>query len=150
MPTSIQGCCGNIVRSAKDGILQVDPYKPYTDIPYTSVVDPMEDNLRNRLMMFIGKFSDKCQQNMLAGKSTTPKEQLGDGSLIKWENKNNPKILQIARELIWVAYNSEKDTNVGFETLHKCFNESYTAIKMQKRLCMTSLIDIYILQKLMI
>lgn len=128
-PQAFKDAVATLLGPQKDGILQVDPYKPYTDIPYTSVVDPMEDNLRNRLMMFIGKFSDKCQQNMLAGKSTTPKEQLGDGSLIKWENKNNPKILQIARELIWVAYNSEKDTNVGFETLHKCFNESYTAIK---------------------
>lgn len=128
-PQAFKDAVATLLGPQKDGILQVDPYKPYTDIPYTSVVDPMEDNLRNRLMMFIGKFSDKCQQNMLAGKSTTPKEQLGDGSLIKWENKNNPKILQIARELIRVAYNSEKDTNVGFETLHKCFNESYTAIK---------------------
>ena len=109
-PQAFKDAVATLLGPQKDGILQVDPYKPYTDIPYTSVVDPMEDNLRNRLMMFIGKFSDKCQQNMLAGKSTTPKEQLGDGSLIKWENKNNPKILQIARELIWVAYNSEKDT----------------------------------------
>ena len=44
----------------------------------------MEDNLRNRLMMFIGKFSDSCQKNMLAGKTTAPKDQLTDGSLIKW------------------------------------------------------------------
>ena len=44
----------------------------------------MEDNLRNRLMMFIGKFSDSCQKNRLAGKTTAPKDQLTDGSLIKW------------------------------------------------------------------
>ena len=60
-------------------------------------------------MMFIGKFSDKAQKNMLAGKTTSPKEQLEEGSLIKWENKNNSRILRMARELIWVAYNSEKN-----------------------------------------
>ena len=40
-----------------------DPYKPYDDIPYTSAIDKMEDNLRNRLMMFIGKFSDTYTHN---------------------------------------------------------------------------------------
>lgn len=67
---------------------------------------------------------------MMAGKSTSPKEQLADGSLIKWENKNNPTVLKIARELIWVAYNSDKDQTIGFESLHKSFEESYSAIKM--------------------
>lgn len=103
-------------------------YRPYADIPYTSIVDPMEDNLRNRLMMFIGKFSDKCQKNMIAGNSTSPKEQLSDGSLIKWENKNNPKILCIARELIWVAYNADRHREIGFETLHENFNDAFDAI----------------------
>lgn len=103
-------------------------YKTYPDIPYTAVLDPMEDNPRNRLLMFIGKFSDKCQKNMIAGKSTAPKEQLSDGSLIKWENKNDPKILRRARELIWVAYNAEKNPEVGYETLHKNFNKAYDAI----------------------
>lgn len=103
-------------------------YKPYNDIPYTAIVDPMEDTLRNRLMMFIGKFSDKCQENMIAGKSTPPKEQLSDGSLIKWENKNNPIILRIARELIWVAYNSDLNSEASFETLHKEFDSAYDAI----------------------
>ena len=36
-----------------------DPYKPYDDIPYTAAIDKMEDNPRNRLLMFIGKFSDE-------------------------------------------------------------------------------------------
>lgn len=104
-------------------------YKPYADIPYTAVEDSMEDNLRNRLMMFIGKFSDKCQENMKKGKPTTPKEQLSDGSLIKWENKNNPCILRMARELIWVAYNAEKHPELGYETLHKNFSKAFDAIK---------------------
>lgn len=103
-------------------------YKPYKDIPYTSIVDEMEDNWRNRLMMFIGKFSDKCQANMLAGKATTPKEQLDDWSLIKWENKNNPKILRIARELIFVAYQSDKRPDATWEQLHDEFNRLYDAI----------------------
>ena len=103
-------------------------YKPYKDIPYTSVVDEMEDNRRNRLMMFIGKFSEKCQANMIVGKSTSPKEQLDDFSLIKWENKNNPQILRIARELIFVAYQSDKRPDATWETLHAEFNRLYDAI----------------------
>ena len=103
-------------------------YKPYKDIPYTSIVDEMEDNHRNRLMMFIGKFSEKCQENMKAGKSTPPKEQLDDWSLIKWENKNNPKILRIARELIFVAYQSDKRPDATWEELHAEFDKLYDAI----------------------
>lgn len=118
----------NILNPADDVLTQYQ-YKPYNDIPYTAIVDPMEDNLRNRLLMFIGKFSEKCQKEMLAGKSTTPKEQLDEGSLIKWENKNNPRILRMARELIWVAYNAEKYPDLGYETHHKNFSEAFDAIK---------------------
>ena len=103
-------------------------YKPYKDIPYTSIVDEMEDNWRNRLMMFIGKFSEKCQANMISGKATPPKEQLDDWSLIKWENKNNPKILRLARELIFVAYQSDKRPNATWEELHAEFDKLYDAI----------------------
>lgn len=110
-------------------------YKPYKDIPYTPIIDLMEDNLRHRLMMFIGKFSDKCQENMIAGKNTPPKEQLSDGSLIKWENKNNPKILRMARELIFVAYQSDQRAEATWEELHKEFNRLYDAIPTaEKRL----------------
>lgn len=110
-------------------------YKPYKDIPYTSIVDEMEDNHRNRLMMFIGKFSEKCQENMKGGKSTPPKEQLDDWSLIKWENKNNPKILRIARELIFVAYQSDKRPDATWEELHAEFDKLYDAIpKAEKAL----------------
>lgn len=110
-------------------------YKPYKDIPYTNIVDEMEDNHRNRLMMFIGKFSEACQANMIAGKSTPPKDQLDDWSLIKWENKNNPKILRIARELIFVAYQSDKRPNTTWEELHAEFDKLYDAIpKAEKSL----------------
>ena len=108
-------------------------YMPYKDIPYTSIVDEMEDNHRNRLMMFIGKFSMKCQANMIAGKATTPKEQLDDWSLIKWENKNNPKILRLARELIFVAYQSDKRPSATWEELHTEFNQLYDAIPAAER-----------------
>ena len=111
-------------------------YKPYKDIPYTIIVDEMEDNHRNRLMMFIGKFSEKCQENMKAGKTTSPKEQLDDWSLIKWENKNNPKILRTARELIFVAYQSDKRPDATWEQLHGEFNQLYDAIpQAEERLC---------------
>lgn len=108
-------------------------YMPYKDIPYTSIVDEMEDNWRNRLMMFIGKFSEKCQANMIAGKATSPKEQLDDWSLIKWENKNNPKILRLARELIFVAYQSDKRPSATWEELHAEFNKLYDAIPVAEK-----------------
>lgn len=120
--------CPLAFRDAVDAILRPknDPttsmeYRPYDDIPYTAVSDHMEDNRRNRLMMFIGKFSDRCQQNMKQGKSTPAGEQLSDGSLIKWENKNNPRIIGMARELIWVAYHAERNTEASYETLHNEF-----------------------------
>jgi hypothetical protein len=103
-------------------------YKPYDGIPYTPNKNSMEDNHRNRLMMFIGKFSEKCQDNMKAGKTTPPKEQLDEWSLIKWENKNNPKILRIARELIFVAYQSDKRPDATWEELHSEFDKLYDAI----------------------
>ena len=127
-PQAFRDAVEIILAPQMDGMMPIDIYLPYKDIPYTSIVDPMEDNLRNRLMMFIGKFSDKCQQNMLAGKSTPPKEQLSDGSLIKWENKNNKKILRMARELIYVAYHAEREPGVGYETLHRQFDASFDAI----------------------
>lgn len=127
-PQAFKDAVQNILNPADDKHTS-QIYKPYADIPYTAVEDLMEDNLRNRLMMFIGKFSDKCQENMKKGKPTTPKEQLSDGSLIKWENKNNPRILRMARELIWVAYNAEKRPELGYETLHKNFFKAFDAIK---------------------
>lgn len=82
-------------------------YEPYKDIPYTAGYDPMEDDLRNRLMMFVGKFSDRYQQNAKEGKTTSPADQLTSGSLIKWESKNNKETIDLAQKLIWVAYNAD-------------------------------------------
>ena len=139
VPDPLDENCPEAFKYAVEMLLNTElgklHYKPYKDIPYTSIVDEMEDNHRNRLMMFIGKFSEKCQENMKAGKSTPPKEQLDDWSLIKWENKNNPKILRIARELIFVAYQSDKRPDATWEELHAEFNSLYDAIpKAEKNL----------------
>ena len=132
VPDPLDDNCPEAFKYAVEMLLNTElgklHYKPYKDIPYTSIVDEMEDNHRNRLMMFIGKFSEKCQENMKAGKSTPPKEQLDDWSLIKWENKNNPKILRIARELIFVAYQSDKRPDATWEELHTEFGKLYDAI----------------------
>lgn len=107
-----------------------DPYKPYDDIPYTSAIDPMEDNLRNRLLMFIGKFSDTFIQHERSGKATPAKDQLSDASLIKWDNKNNDEILNKARKLIWVAHNSGGGEKVrSGEEMLRDFHFHWTAIK---------------------
>ena len=109
-------------------------YRPYKDIPYTSIVDEMPDNHRNRLMMFIGQFSEKCQKNMIAGRPTLPKEQLSDYSLIKWENKNNPEVLRIARELVFVAYQSDRRPDASWEQLDQEFTALYDAIPEAERM----------------
>lgn len=103
-------------------------YAPYPDIPYTSIYDPMPDNLRNRLLMFIGKFSPACQKNMLAGKTTPSKDQVQEGCLIKWESKNDPTVLRLARLLIWVAYNSELRSEATYTDLAVEFDEASKAI----------------------
>lgn len=104
-----------------------DPYKPYTDIPHTAVIDPMEDNHRNRLLMFIGKFSNKFIQDQKTGKKTDAKDQLSDASLIKWDNKNNEEIIGKARKLIWVAHNATSGKSAV--ELLKDFDTHYHSIK---------------------
>lgn len=104
-----------------------DPYKPYDDIPYTAIADKMEDNHRNRLLMFIGKFSPKYIENEKLGKSTGAKDQLSDASLIKWDNKNNEEIIGKARKLIWVAHNAASGKTAI--DLLKDFDTHYQAIK---------------------
>lgn len=110
-----------------------DPYATYSDIPWTSVFDPMEDNLRNRLQMFIGKFTNDMQNHLLGkAKKTEAKKMLSDASLIKWDNKNNEEIINKARKLIWVAHNCHPERSKGTqnaETLLKDFDAHYKAIK---------------------
>ncbi|MGM0944916.1 MAG: DUF1156 domain-containing protein [Bacteroidota bacterium] len=88
-----------------------DPYKPYDDIPYTSAIDKMEDTLRNRLMMFIGKFSEKYIQAAKQGKSAAVKDMLSDASLIKWDNKNDDTIIGKARKLIFVSHQASVNSS---------------------------------------
>lgn len=105
-------------------------YKPYDDIPYTAAIDKMEDNLRNRLLMFIGKYSDEFSSNEKAGKVTASANQLSECSLIKWENKNNEAIINKARKLIWVSYNSnDGDRNKSANELLNDFDKCYKSIK---------------------
>jgi putative DNA methylase len=110
-----------------------DPYAPYTDIPWTSVYDPMDDNLRNRLQMFIGKFTDPMQQHLL-GRGAKPQagKMLTDKSLIKWDNKNDETIIGKARKLIWVAHNS-KVNKISAKELIADFDTHYKAIKDAER-----------------
>ncbi len=129
VPDPLDENCPQAFKDAVATLLNSSVYAPYPDIPYTSIYDPMEDNLRHRLMMFVGKFSDKCQRNMLAGKTTAPSEQLDANCLIKWENKNDERVLGIARKLIWVAYHSDKDGSLSFEKMSRDFDRAYQAIK---------------------
>lgn len=100
---------------------------PYKDIPYTAGVDRMEDNLRNRLLMFVAKFSDKSQQDMING-SALSKDSLQDYSLVKSESKDNEQILTLARKLIWIAYNSERFPEKSYTQLSNAFQIAYDAI----------------------
>lgn len=114
---------------------QGDPYKPYKDIPWTSVFDPMEDNLRNRLQMFIGKFTEGMQQSLLHNEAKPAAGKLlSDSSLIKWDNKNNEAIIGKARKLIFVshqctAFGSKKSA----EELLEEFDNLFGAIKQAEQ-----------------
>tara|TARA_R110001592_G_scaffold325782_6_gene606385 strand:- start:15327 stop:18389 length:3063 start_codon:yes stop_codon:yes gene_type:complete len=125
----------NCPQAFKDAVGQLlgkqenntDPYKPYDDIPYTSAIDTMEDTLRNRLMMFIGKFSEKYIQAAKQGKKAAAKDMLAADSLIKWDNKNDDGIIGKARKLIWVAHNASSGKSA--KVLLADFDAAYKAIK---------------------
>ena len=130
VPDPLDANCPKAFCDAVQDLLATNPlYAPYPDIPYTAIYDPMPDNLRNRLLMFIGKFSSPCQQNMLAGKSTPSKDQIQEGCLIKWESKNNPVVLRLARLLIWIAYNAERRPEASYQELATEFDLAFHAIK---------------------
>lgn len=107
-----------------------DPYAPYADIPWTSIYDPMEDNLRNRLQMFIGKFTEPMQQHLL-GRGAKPQsgKMLSDKSLIKWDSKNDENIIGKARKLIWVAHNSKENRGISAKELVADYDKHYKSIK---------------------
>jgi len=127
VPDPLDENCPEQFREAVKSLLASPEYKPYSDIPWTSIYDPMEDNLRTRLLMFIGRFSDLFCKNEKQGKNTEAKDLLSDGSLIKWDNKNNPEIIQLARKLIWVSYNA--DSGKSFKELAKDFDKAFAAIQ---------------------
>jgi putative DNA methylase len=109
----------------KNNDLPGDPYKPYKDIPHTAVVDKMEDNLRNRLLMFIGKFSDKYLDNEKLGKKTASKDQMNQFSLITWDNKNEDKVIVRARKLIFVSHNAKNGkTTKELLSEYDCLNKA--------------------------
>ena len=132
VPDPLDNDCPPIFKEAVISILGKesnigDPYKPYKDIPFTSAIDEMEDNLRNRLLMFIGKFSDKYCENERIGKPTNPKDLISDFSLIKSENKNNEEILNKARKLIFIAHNHKSGDN--YQKLINIYEKNYKNIK---------------------
>lgn len=90
--------CPQEFKNKVNELLGSNPnYKPY---------NKQDDTLRNRLLTFIAKWSQKKidfdEGNSLDAPET--KELLDDNSLVKWESSINPKILKIARELIYSAY----------------------------------------------
>lgn len=135
VPDPLDPDCPPAFREAVELLLgkennQGDPYKPYADIPWTSIYDPMEDNLRNRLQMFIGKFTDDMQQHLLHHKpKPDAKNQISPFSLIKWENKNDENIIGKARKLIWVAHQSKDTPQASATALLRDFDAHYQAIK---------------------
>ena len=134
-PQAFKDAVGSIIGSNEKPLMEhgivIDPYKPYSDIPYTSAIDKMDDNPRNRLLMFIGKFSDEFGKNEKLGKSTPSGKQLGDDSLIKWDNKNNEAIIGRARKLIWVAHNAANGKNA--KALLDDYDSAYNIIKTAQK-----------------
>ena len=128
VPDPLDPYCPAAFKQAVAKYLSDKKYKPYTDIPYTAAIDPLEDNLRNRLLMFIGKFSDTYIENEKRGKLTASKEQLSDGSLIKWENKNNPEIIGKARKLIFIAHNMTSEPGTSLVDLESKYDHLWNAI----------------------
>jgi hypothetical protein len=95
----------------------------------------MDDNPRNRLQMFIGKFSDEMQQAMLQSKPTPAAgKQLSSYSLIKWDNKNNERIINKARKLIFVAHNARQYPDKTATELLSNFDDLYSAIKSAEQI----------------
>jgi putative DNA methylase len=89
-------------RRGRDVIADADPYHPYEGIP---------DTLRNRLIMFIAKWSSEALafEKGKSPKPPKPAELLDDRSLVKWEtsdpaNPQGQEVLRVARELIKIAH----------------------------------------------
>ena len=92
----------------RDVLRDDDPYKSYSGIP---------DTLRNRLLMFIAKWSPESIsfEEGKSGSKPAPKMLLDDRSLVKWETSDpkNPQwieVLRIARELVKIVNNGKTPT----------------------------------------
>jgi len=88
-------------RSRRDVVRDEDPYRPYLGVP---------DTLRNRLLMFIAKWSPQCVefQEGRISQAPDPSDLLDDRSLVKWEtsdpgNPQGQRCLSVARELVLAA-----------------------------------------------
>jgi len=131
-PQSFKDAVEILLGSSKNPLNEQDidssAYKPYDEMPYTAAHDKMGDTLRNRLLMFIGKYSIEFCNNEKAGKITASGNQLSNYSLIKWDNKNNDLVINKARKLIWVAYNSRNNKLSAIELIND-FDKHYKAIK---------------------
>lgn len=96
--------CPPAFRAKVRALLKAKQYEPYRDIPYTAEEDRLDDTPRNRLLAFIGKFSDAYSQHARhGGKAVPPKDVLAPGSLVKWESSIDERVLGIARELLLAA-----------------------------------------------
>ncbi len=96
-------------KKKKELHFDADPYKPY---------DGMEDTLRNRLIMFVAKWSADMIKFEKGEVATAPskKDMLDDRCLVKWEtsdpsDKRGNKILELAREFIRLS-NGDEDAVV--------------------------------------
>lgn len=88
-------------RRGRNVVPDTDPYRPYEAIP---------DTLRNRLIMFIAKWSSEALafEKGKSPKPPKPAELLDDRSLVKWEtsdpeNPQGQEVLRVARELVRIA-----------------------------------------------
>ncbi len=118
--------CPEAFRRAVTTLLtgKPDVYKPYADIPYTAGAENMEDTPRNRLLMFIGKFSETFIANQKQGRKTNAKDVISKHSLIRWETRHNEEVLNIARKLIWVAHDPENNNLDAFEQHWKAIKDA--------------------------
>ncbi|MBW2130846.1 MAG: DUF1156 domain-containing protein [Deltaproteobacteria bacterium] len=99
----------------RNWIKDEDPFRPYLPAEASAQAgDGVPDTLRNRLLMFIAKWSPEALdfERGKRPKPPKPKELLDDRSLVKWEtsdpeNPQGQKVLHIARELVKTAYNGD-------------------------------------------
>ncbi len=88
-------------RKGRKVVRDEDPYRPYGDV---------EDTLRNRLLMFIARYSRDFLDfhSGQTDKEPETRQVLDDRSLVKWEtgdleNPQGQEVLRIARELVRIA-----------------------------------------------